>query len=170
MVARGISHSTQLLPSCAPQLRGRPFHSLRESIALLNFPHQLNARCCRPLAPPASQRASCKPFANVNLSSTDPRGAAKKPIGHCKKCKLSQAKRDAVARVTRAEAAGQDENIRSEIDDFTDNVPRTTGVVRSGFFCCNGIFLRGSQYSSIALKNVSISVFFAWISPRTECN
>lgn len=58
-------------------------------------------------------------------------GGKKKPVGHCKNCKMSQAKRDALARVAAAEDAGQDENIRNELDELAENVPPDTDE-----WCC----------------------------------
>lgn len=48
-------------------------------------------------------------------------GGKKKPVGHCKNCKMSQAKRDALARVAAAEAAGQDHQIREELDSMAEH-------------------------------------------------
>lgn len=50
-------------------------------------------------------------------------GGTKSVVGHCKNCKLSQAKRDALARVAAAESAGHDNDIRNDLDDLADNVP-----------------------------------------------
>ena len=67
--------------------------------------------------------------ASVWYQFTD--GGKKKPIGHCKNCKLSQAKRDALARVTAAERAGQDEHIRDEVDGMAN-----VEILEEGEWCC----------------------------------
>lgn len=41
-------------------------------------------------------------------------GGQRKPVGTCKKCQLSQKKRDALLRVERAEDSGQDKNVSNE--------------------------------------------------------
>lgn len=66
-------------------------------------------------------------------------GGTKKPVGHCKDCKMSQAKRDALARVQAAEEARQDNRVRDELNVLAETAElehAAPEVIEKNPFCC----------------------------------
>lgn len=61
-------------------------------------------------------------------------GRIKKPVGICKNCRLSAAKKDALVRVAHAEDAGQDERINTEVEDLAEQADER--VDECNMWCC----------------------------------